>query len=85
MKKLLALVLATLMMAGVLSGCTSPPHEKSSDASKTQASSPSTSVDHSANSTSLKVVLLISGSLGDKSFFDAANAGMQQAKNEQGH
>jgi basic membrane lipoprotein len=84
MKKLLALVLATLMMAGVLSGCTAPPPEKSSDASKTQASSPSTSVDHSANSTSLKVVLLVSGSLGDKSFFDAANAGMQQAKNELG-
>lgn len=32
----------------------------------------------------LKVVLLIPGSLGDKSFFDAANAGLELVKNELG-
>lgn len=32
----------------------------------------------------LKVVLLVNGTLGDKSFFDSANAGMERIKNELG-
>lgn len=45
---------------------------------------PTASTDTPKSGAPLKAVLLLSGTLGDKSFFDAANKGMQLAKTELG-
>lgn len=69
MKKLLGLVVLVSMLALLLGGCAKPAQ---------------TPKDSSAGGKKIKVVLLVNGTLGDKSFFDSANAGMQRIKNELG-
>lgn len=72
MKKLIALFAALLLVLGLFAGCQS--------GSTTQQADP----DAAGTDGAMKVVLLIPGTLGDKSFFDAANKGMQMAKSELG-
>ncbi|APO44399.1 BMP family ABC transporter substrate-binding protein [Paenibacillus xylanexedens] len=69
MKKAFFYVLLTMVL--ILSGCV---NGKTNNANN---SGPS-------DSDKLKVVLLIPGTLGDKSFFDAANKGLQKVKEELG-
>jgi len=63
MKKNLTLLLIFTLVLTLFAGCGSPQAE-------TAPSDPE-------EITSLKVILLVPGSLGDKSFFDSANAGMK--------
>lgn len=69
MKKTLSLcVICTLILSLLMSGCAS----KVKDETPTSGENP------------LKVVLLINGTLGDKSFFDSADNGMKMIKEELG-
>ena len=64
MKKI-AIVLSLLLVLSIcLTACTSPNKSQSNESQEDK----------------LKVVLLIPGTLGDKSFFDSANAGMELVK-----
>jgi len=71
LKKFLGLVLVfSVLSMVILAGCSKPaePDNKSGDTGEEK----------------VKVVLLVNGTLGDKSFFDSANAGMEIIKNELG-
>lgn len=79
MKKLLSLVLALLMCLGLLSACGGTPEES--------AVSESPEAGNEAvpdSSDPVNIVLLINGTLGDKSFFDSAENGMQLIKEKYG-
>lgn len=69
MKKLVFLFSIVLAVALAMAGC---------------GSGEKTAPEDAVTEDTLKVVLLIPGSLGDKSFFDAANAGLELVKNELG-
>ncbi len=72
MKKTLSLILCFALLLTVLAGCAADGKKTpDQDANKSQGES-------------LKVVLLIPGLLGDKSFFDASNRGLEMVKNELG-
>ncbi|MCL5676860.1 MAG: BMP family ABC transporter substrate-binding protein, partial [Firmicutes bacterium] len=72
MKRFVPVLLVLALLATVLAGC-----------GKTAApAQPATSGDQAK--APMKVVLLINGTLGDKSFFDSANAGIERAKKELG-
>ncbi|MBZ4669448.1 MAG: tmpC [Defluviitaleaceae bacterium] len=74
MKKIIALtIILSLLVTVMLTGC-----GKSSNVSNEQ------SADVSSKEKPLKIVLLINGTLGDKSFFDSANHGMELIKQEYG-
>ncbi|MEG2633601.1 MAG: BMP family ABC transporter substrate-binding protein [Oscillospiraceae bacterium] len=76
MKKIVALCLAFMLCTGIFAGCgTKAPQDAPSEDS-------STSTD--ATDKALKVVMLIPGVLGDKSYYDSANAGMQAVKDNYG-
>jgi len=75
-------VLVVLLLALTLTACSKA---GSNGGEASFGSSPSAGNSASAsNSGALKVVLLIPGTLGDKSFFDAANAGLTKVKQELG-
>lgn len=76
MKKLLSLLLVVAMIFS-LSACAQKPAETPSEetpAGETPA----------ADGEPYKAALLLNGTLGDKSFFDSANAGLEQLKQELG-
>lgn len=69
MKKKLALILCLVMLVTtVLAGCGSKEAQSSDDSA--------------SNGDKLKVVCLLNGNLGDKSFFDSANKGMEMIKDQ---
>ena len=68
MKKIAVVMSILLVLSFVLTGCSSPKNVPDKDASGEK----------------LKVVLLIPGTLGDKSFFDSANAGLELVRKELG-
>lgn len=73
MKRFLAVMTAIVMtFALVLTGCGKTETNKAGETGKDAAKDP------------LKVVLLLNGTLGDKSFFDSANNGMKLIKDELG-
>ncbi|MCC3372581.1 BMP family ABC transporter substrate-binding protein [Cohnella sp. REN36] len=74
MKKWLALLLVTVMF--LVTAC-SKNNNAGNNAGFGDGSAP-------ADKNAFKVVLLIPGTLGDKSFFDAANAGLTQVKEQLG-
>lgn len=79
-KKVLALLLLVVMVLVTACG---------NNASNNDANSAANVGNNVANSGeaaagALKVILLIPGTLGDKSFFDAANSGLQKVKDELG-
>lgn len=69
MKKILSLLLVTALLMASLVGCGNKDSEE-----------PATGTDSDA----LKVVCLLNGNLGDKSFFDSANAGMKLIEEQLG-
>lgn len=94
MKKLISMVMVVLMVSSMLIGCgnTKQPEaapegstvtestEKETTATDTQETTTSDTADVKAP----KVACLLNGNLGDKSFFDSANAGMALIKDELG-
>lgn len=69
MKKLMSIIISVVFFTMILAGCSKP-------SAGSNAASPAKKT--------LKVALLIPGSLGDKSFFDAANNGLKLIKSELG-
>ncbi|MCI8557323.1 MAG: BMP family ABC transporter substrate-binding protein [Lachnospiraceae bacterium] len=88
MKRLLALMLSVCMMAGALSGCGKKEDPQTAPDSQTEEqgeeSAAEEAADKEANTELPKVACLLNGNLGDKSFFDSANAGMKLIKDELG-
>lgn len=79
MKKLLSLVLALLMCLGLLSACGDTPEKP------VGSENPENGNEAVPDSTDpVNIVLLINGTLGDKSFFDSAENGMQLIKEKYG-
>lgn len=72
MKRFISVMVLAAMAAIALAGCAKP------------AEQPKTPTPTSLPGTGKKVIFLVSGNLGDKSFFDSANAGMERIKNELG-
>lgn len=89
MKKFLAIAMASLLMIST-AACTS----NKTDGSQSSTAPESSSIEQSDSDTSnagsitsasdLKVVCLLNGNLGDKSFFDSANEGIKKLKTELG-
>ena len=72
MKRAIALILAlTLVLAVFLTGCSS---------NETPASEEETSISTAGEEPKLKVGLVLAGGLGDRSFYDSANEGVEKAK-----
>lgn len=88
MMKKWSFALALLLLAGfVLAGCQntqSPAGQSQAPAAQTSDASGNPGDSGQAAGSGKKVVLLIAGTLGDKSFFDAANSGLQMAKEQLG-
>ncbi len=86
MKKFLALLLAAGMTAALLAGCGSKEENPGqTGAGETEAQEPEQgSEEEPAEGELPKVACLLNGNLGDKSFFDSANAGMKLIKEELG-
>ena len=73
MKKFLTYLLALVMTFSlVLTGCSSSKEEAASSKDP-------------AGDKKLKIACLLNGNLGDKSFFDSANKGMEQIKEKFGY
>lgn len=84
MKKVLVLLAALVL---VLSACSKPgggTNEAASETSGSSSGSASASSDAGADGKALKVILLIPGNLGDKSFHDSANRGLDLVRSELG-
>ncbi|NLW39877.1 MAG: BMP family ABC transporter substrate-binding protein [Tissierellia bacterium] len=76
MKRAIALILAlTLVLAVFLTGCSS---------NETPASEEETSISTAGEEPKLKVGLVLAGGLGDRSFYDSANEGVEKAKGDLG-
>lgn len=82
-KNILALLLLTVMVIVTACGNNSAGNGNTANTANT-ANTGSNAADGEASGDKLKVVLLIPGTLGDKSFFDAANNGLQKVKAELG-
>ncbi|MDH6373673.1 BMP family ABC transporter substrate-binding protein [Paenibacillus sp. VTT E-133280] len=78
-KKVLSLLLLVVMVMVTACG-----NNTSSNGSSTDAGSNAAEGGEPGSGDKLKVVLLIPGTLGDKSFFDSANSGLQKVKDELG-
>lgn len=78
-KKVLSLLLLVVMVMVTACG-----NNTSSNGSSANAGSNAAEGGETGLGDKLKVVLLIPGTLGDKSFFDSANSGLQKVKDELG-
>ncbi|WP_349655020.1 BMP family ABC transporter substrate-binding protein [Paenibacillus sp. G2S3] len=78
-KKVLSLLLLVVMVMVTACG-----NNTSSNGSSANAGSNAVEGGETGSGDKLKVVLLIPGTLGDKSFFDSANSGLQKVKDELG-
>ncbi len=82
MKKYSSIVLILLLaLALTLSGCGSPEPEEPAPADEPSAPA---EPGEEAEEDALRVVLLLNGTLGDRSFFDSANAGLEMIEDEFG-
>nr|WP_312579678.1 BMP family ABC transporter substrate-binding protein [Sedimentibacter sp.] len=79
MKKVLSLLLVAIMIFS-LSACAQKPAETPGETPSTET--PTTETPSDAKP--YKAALLLNGTLGDKSFFDSANEGLQKLKDELG-
>lgn len=68
MKKFISVILASVMVVSMVAGCSSTPKKEES---KTDA-------EQTADKKVYNVCNLVNGNLGDKSFFDSAEAGLQE-------
>jgi len=92
MKRLIAFMLAMIMMAGTLMGCgggngsetTKPTDALEETTGVTDKTTGDTAGETSAESTDYSVCWMIPGNLGDKSFFDAAFASIDDLEKELG-
>jgi len=91
MKKLIALMLTIIMVAGILMGCNSNNNSEttkttnvSEETKQAEETTEETAGDNSEKSVDYSVCWMIPGDLGDKSFFDAAFASIDILKEELG-
>ena len=94
MRRLFSMLLVVVMICGMLAGCQSKsepaPQETNKAAEDTkkedagETAKPEESKAPEAGKDLPKVACLLNGNLGDKSFFDSANAGMKLIKDELG-
>lgn len=94
MKKILVCILAILLMVGSLVGCTQLSNSAANDTGKDKTSSNATSEDATTSDSTtkdtgsedapLRVAVIYSGFLGDKSFNDSAHIGAMQAVEDMG-
>lgn len=87
MKKLITISMAVLTVCGLLTGCGQKPNltqETESNQVENAANKTETESLETVASDIPKVACLLNGNLGDKSFFDSANAGMTLIKEELG-
>ncbi|NLZ67270.1 MAG: BMP family ABC transporter substrate-binding protein [Clostridiaceae bacterium] len=82
MKKVFALLIALLMVLSIVACAPSTPDPEVPETKKTEAPSPEGSEDpvesEDPGKKVYKVIHLINGNLGDKSFFDSAQAGLER-------
>lgn len=74
MKRILAIMLAIFMALSLMAGC------NNNDNSSTPDSQSNSNPDTNPDTKVLKVANLVNGNLGDKSFFDSAEAGLAELK-----
>ena len=85
-KKLVGTVLVASMIAASMTGCSKASSNKTEGAAATVAptaqaeTAEATAAPAEQSGTALKIALLVPGNLGDKSFFDGANAALDQIK-----
>lgn len=85
MKKHLALFLALTLLAGLLAACGGGSSSTAASAADTSASAPAAASGAAAPAGDApSVILLVPGTLGDKSFFDSANNGIQMVADQYG-
>lgn len=83
MKKMLALV--SVLMLVILTACSGSGNSASGNTTATNSNVPAASeATASKDGDKLKVVLLIPGNLGDKSFLDSANRGLEMVRDQLG-
>ncbi|MCH1640410.1 BMP family ABC transporter substrate-binding protein [Paenibacillus timonensis] len=83
MKKMLALV--SVLMLVILTACSGSDNSANGNTAATDSNAPATSeTATSKDGDKLKVVLLIPGNLGDKSFLDSANRGLEMVRDQLG-
>lgn len=84
MKKKLALILSMVLVMGfALAGCgTNAPKEEAKEETTNVESKEETKVEKSEEA--LKVALVVAGGLGDRSFYDSSNEGMEMIKKDFG-
>lgn len=81
MKKLISIALAAILLAALTAGCGAPP---ANTAPKDNAPATQAPADQEAGAKAPRVVLAVAGTLGDKSYFDSANEGIEAIKAEYG-
>lgn len=87
MKKLITISMAVIMVCGLLTGCGQKPNliqETESNQVENAENKMETESSETVAGDNLKVACLLNGNLGDKSFFDSANAGMTLIREELG-
>ncbi len=84
MKKMIALLLAVLLLAAFIGGCTQETAATEATAPDAEGSTEGASDANTADGEKLKVALVYAGFLGDKSFNDSAHAGAMRAVEEYG-
>lgn len=86
-KKLLSLLLATVLVIGLFGACGKDKDTSTADGATASGDSADQSAEGSSEKTDasdFSVALLLNGTLGDRSFFDSANNGMKMAEEQLG-
>ncbi len=89
MKKALAFTLSLAMVMSMATGCSSKPKETEAPKAETEAKTEAgveteASTEKTTSGDTYKAALLVPGTLGDKSFWDSSNEGLQKLKDELG-
>ncbi len=84
MKKIIVVTLVAIMCLTMFAACGKTEAPAQTGAAGTSEASADAQTTGEAESAGLKVTCLLNGNLGDKSFFDSANKGMERLKSELG-
>lgn len=83
-RAVLAAVLTLLMCMSLLAGCGNSGNQNTTPTEENKETKAAEEVKENSGDEALRVLLLVPGTLGDKSFFDSANAGMDMIKEHYG-
>lgn len=84
MKKVIVLALVAIMCFAMFAACGKTEEPAQTSAAETSEASAGAENTGGGEAAGLKVICLLNGNLGDKSFFDSANKGMERLKSELG-